>query len=54
MKNTKSYITALYATTIRDLIRKANEMGITKNDIVYIMKENEAFILLYYTTVEGQ
>lgn len=40
--------------TLRSLIEKANEKGISKDDIVTVVKENESFILLYYKEiVEG-
>jgi len=45
---------ALPAPTLRDLIAKANEAGIRKDDIVYIQKTEGAFILLYYKTSEGK
>lgn len=48
MENTGQRLTALSAPTLRDLIIKANDKGIKKEDIVNVLKENEAFILLYY------
>lgn len=34
--------------TLRGLIQKANESGVRRDDVVAVMKENEAFMLLYY------
>lgn len=42
------FLTALSAVTLRGLIKEANVKGIRREDIVTIMKENEAFFLLYY------
>lgn len=52
MKDTQSYMAALPAPTLRDLIDKVNKAGIKKDDIVYICKENETFIVLHYVTPE--
>lgn len=52
MKDIHTYLTALPATTIRDLIDQVNSADIQKEDIVTILKENETFILLYYASSE--
>lgn len=41
-------LTAINSFTLRNLIDKVNELGIQKEDIVNIIKENETFLLLYY------
>lgn len=51
MKNTH-YMTALHASTVRDLIEQVNRHHIRQSDIVSILKENEVFILLYYSSSE--
>lgn len=37
------------AGTIRQLISGANKMGIVKENVVSIIKENGQFLLIYYT-----
>lgn len=39
---------AIEATTLRMLISKANNLTITKEEIVSINKLDELFVLLYY------
>ena len=41
-------MTALTDTTIRGIVRSANEEGIKREDIVSILKENGQFVLMYY------
>lgn len=41
-------LTAISSMTLRNLINKVNELGVQKEDIVRIVKENETFFLLYY------
>jgi len=48
MKNTGQRLTALSTMSLMDLVEKMNERGVAKDSIVGIIKENEAFILLYY------
>lgn len=48
MKNTGQRLTALSTMSLMDLVEKMNERGVAKDSIVSIIKENEAFILLYY------
>lgn len=47
-KNTKQYLTAISAMTLRDLIKTANAYGIVREQVVQIMKEGETFLLMYY------
>lgn len=49
-KDTESsqIMTAITATTIRGIVSSANEIGIKKEDIVSILKENGQFVLLYF------
>jgi len=39
---------ALSSMTLRSLISRANELGIRHEDVVSVVRESEAFILLYY------
>lgn len=39
---------ALHAPNIRVLLAHANELEITKEDIVSIVREGESFILVYF------
>ena len=41
-------MTALTDTTIRGIVRSANEEGIKKEDIVSLLKENGQFVLIYF------
>ena len=41
-------ITALTDTTIRGIVRLANEKGIKREDIVSLLKENGQFVLIYF------
>ena len=41
-------MTALTDTTIRGIVRSANEEGIKKGDIVSLLKENGQFVLIYF------
>jgi hypothetical protein len=41
-------MTALTATTIRGIVNSANEIGIKKEDIVSLLKENGQFVLVYF------
>lgn len=49
-KDTESsqIMTAITATTIRGIVSSANEIGIKKEDIVSLLKENGQFVLLYF------
>ena len=41
-------MTALTETTIRGIVRAANEEGIKREDIVSLLKENGQFVLSYF------
>ena len=41
-------MTALTGTTIRSIVRLANEEGIKREDIVSLLKENGQFVLIYF------
>lgn len=41
-------MTALTDTTIRGIIRLANEEGIKREDIISLLKENDQFVLVYF------
>ena len=41
-------MTALTDATIRGIVRSANEKGIKKEDIVFLLKENGQFVLIYF------
>ena len=41
-------MSALTATTIRGIVNSANEVGIKREDIVSLLKENGQFVLIYF------
>ena len=41
-------MTALTDTTLRGIVRSANEEGIKREDIVSLFKENGQFVLIYF------
>ena len=41
-------MTALTDTTIRGIVKSANEEGIKREDIVSLLKENGQFVLIYF------
>lgn len=45
---THQVMTALTDTTIRGIVRSANEEGIKRGDIVSLLKENGQFVLIYF------
>lgn len=49
-KDTKvsQIMTALTATTIRGIVTKVNEVGVKRQDIVSLLKENGQFVLIYF------
>lgn len=49
-KDTKvsQIMTALTATTIRGIINGANEIGVKREDIVSLLKDNGQFVLVYF------
>lgn len=48
MAEKEEKMTALYGNNIREIVYKANDRGIKKEDIVSLMKEDGQFILVYY------
>lgn len=45
---THQVMTALTDTTIRGIVRSANEGGIKREDVVSLLKENGQFVLVYF------
>lgn len=41
-------MTALYNTTLRGIVKDANEEGVKREDIVTLLKENGQFVLIYF------
>ena len=41
-------MTALTDTTLRGIVRSANEKGIKRENIVSLLKENGQFVLIYF------
>ncbi len=41
-------MTAISAANIRQLVTKANNLNVKREDIVSLVKENGSFILVYY------
>lgn len=41
-------MTAISSTNIRQLVTKANNLNVKREDIVSLVKENGSFILVYY------
>lgn len=39
---------ALRARTIRELVNKANELKVLREDVITILQENGYYVLLYY------
>ena len=46
-KNVKTMY-AIYSDTIRDIVKQSNELGIQRDAIVSLIKEEGQFILTYY------
>ena len=46
-------ITAISAANIRQLVTKANNLNVKREDIVSLVKENGSFILVYYRDEEA-
>lgn len=45
---TSQTMTALTDNTIRGIIKSANEVGVRREDIVSLLKENGQFVLVYF------
>jgi len=43
----ESKLRAIYASTVRDLLKQASEYEIYKEDVVAIFKEGESYVLIY-------
>lgn len=41
-------MTAITGVTIRSIIKAANELGITKDVIISLLKENGQYVLVYF------
>lgn len=41
-------MTAITDTTIKGIVKTANELSIKREDIVSLIKENGQFVLIYY------
>lgn len=41
-------MTALYNTTLRGIVKDANEEGVKREDVVTLLKENGQFVLIYF------
>lgn len=39
---------AIYGDTVREIVRQANRLGITRDSIVALVKDEGQFILTYY------
>lgn len=46
--NNGNLLHAVRARTIRELVNKANKLGISREDIVNVLQESEYYVLLYY------
>lgn len=49
MEDTGQRLTALSSMTLRGLVQKVNEKMIRHDDVVGVLRDNENFILLYYS-----
>lgn len=47
-KEVHQIMTAFTATTIRDIVKSSNELGIKREDIVSLLRENGQYVLIYY------
>ena len=47
-KGAHQIMTAFTATTIRDIVKSSNELGIRREDIVSLLRENGQYVLIYY------
>ena len=41
-------IRVIYSTDFKSLIREANKLGITKDNYIDTIKDNNLFIMIYY------
>lgn len=47
-ENVHQIMTAITDTTIKGIVKSANELGIKREDIVSLLKENGQFVLIYF------
>lgn len=47
-ENVHQIMTAITDTTIKGIVKSANELGIKREDIVSFLKENGQFVLIYF------
>lgn len=45
---TVQLMTAITGNTIRDIVRLANELEVSRADVVSLLKDNGQFVLVYY------
>lgn len=48
MEESNKIMSVLTSMTIRGIVSKVNELGITQKAIVSLLKENGQFVLIYY------
>ena len=47
-ENVHQIMTAITDTTIKGIVKTANELNIKREDIVSLLKENGQFVLIYF------
>ena len=47
-ENVHQIMTAITDTTIKGIVKSANELSIKREDIVSLLKENGQFVLIYF------
>lgn len=47
-KDSSQTMVAIINNTIRGIVKDANELGIKREDIVSLLKENGQFVLVYF------
>ena len=47
-ENVHQIMTAITDTTIKGIVKSANELNIKREDIVSLLKENGQFVLIYF------
>ena len=47
-ENVHQIMTAITDTTIKGIVKTANELSIKREDIVSLLKENGQFVLIYF------
>ena len=46
--NERKLLHATRARTVRELVDKANELGVAREDVISILQENGYYVILYY------